>query len=336
MKKPLILNWDDKGPFNPCSLYEWRLNWLEKRICQHFKSKEVPTVDQCQRWYDEEERVYQNNKRDLETIEKLEKKTAIIIPTHYHQSRWLKACLESCKKTGYFILLAYDNPYYSTNLVHQTRLPSVETLMMADHISIKHKTWASGVGVPHAWNMFYGLTMLRGLGFEYIFNINGDCIMERPEGIKELFELLGDGDLLACEFIPEKRYCGTMSYLGKTEILYQIWKEYLKKLYHFNIGNAEARMGKWLLEGGYKIVSVENPEDAHFKPPGTKGTWRKILGFRHLHAEHKVRRQLKMEPVEEKYQEFGIDQCFINGHERQSLLMYFKTGDKRFLEMWWQ
>lgn len=335
MNKANVENWDGKDKFDPCSLYNWRLDWLEAKVKQHRDNGFIHSDEQYQRWWDEEERVYQNNKKDMTKVDKLQKNIGIIVPSHYYHVKWLKACLESCQKTGYYTLLAYDNPYYGKGLKHDTRLPTVETIMLADSVIMKHKTWGSGVGIPHAWNMLYGIKFLHSLGFEYIFNINGDCILEKPENFSKLTELLGGNDFIACEHIPEKKYCGTMSWLCKTEIALEIWESYINKLYTFNVGNAEARMGRHLSEGNYKVVEVENPEDAHFKPPGVKGTWRKLLGFRHLHAEHKVRRDLKLSPIDKKYLETGINNCFTNGHEQKTLLKYYETKDIKYLKAWW-
>ena len=338
-KKIIVKNWDESGKkFDPCSLYNWRLDWLENQILRHRKNGLVYSDEQYQRWYDEEEKVYNNNMRDSVKMKKLQRDTAIIVPTHYHHSKWIRACLESCQKLGYFIVLAYDNPFYSKNLKIEQRMPSVEALYLADYISIKPKTWGSGVGIPHAWNMFFGLKMIQSLGFEYVFNLNGDCILEKPENFHVIREMLGNNDLIACEYIPEKKYCGTMSFLCKTKILMEIWKEYIEKLYFFNIGNAERRMGEWTAKKNAKVVAVENPEDAHFKPiPGAdqKGTWRKVLGLRHLHAEHKVRRTLKLEPIEKKYFDFGPGNIFMDGFERNTIMKYWETNDRKFLEAWW-
>jgi len=338
-KKIIIKNWDNSGKiFDPCSLYNFRLDWLENQILKHRKNKTFHSDEQYQRWYDEEEKVFNNNMKDLKKIKKLQKDTAIIVPTHYHHSIWLRACLESCQELGFFILLAYDNPFYSKKLKIETRMPSVEALCLADYISIKPKTWGSGVGIPHAWNMFFGLKMLQALGFEYIFNLNGDCVLEKPENFHIIREMLGGNDLISCEYIPEKKYCGTMSFLCKTKILMEIWEEYIEKLYFFNIGNAERRMGEWVAKKKAKVVLVENPEDAHFKPiPGAdkKGTWRKVLGLRHLHAEHKIRRVLKLDPIEKKYFDYGPNMLFMNEHERRTIVEYHKTGDHKYLEAWW-
>ena len=338
-KKVFVKNWDESGnAFDPCSLYNWRLDWLEDKVSQHHKNPNIEIEEkQYQKWWDEEERVYQNNKRDMDKVNKLQKKIGIIVPACANHLEFLKACLQSCKKTGYYILLAYDNPFHDPNIKTETKMPTAITMMLADGFVMKHKTWGGGVGIPHAWNMFYGLKLLNSLGFEYVFNLNGDCIMERPEGLEELITMLGANDIIACEYIPQSKYCGTMAWLCKMDIALAIWEEYIEKLYYFNIGNAERRMGEWLKNHNRSVVSVVNPDEAHFKPPGSKkATFRKVIGLRHLHAESKVRRQLKMEPIEQEYYELGPGGCFISGHDHKTLVKYWETGDKKYLEQWWK
>jgi hypothetical protein len=327
-----IKNWDGKGKFDACSLYNWRLDWLETQIKTHRKNDIPIQEEQYEMWFKQEQDVYENNLKNKTVIDKFDKDTAIIVPTHCYQNVWLKSCLEACSKTGLFTLVAYDNPFFDRRHVVQQRMPSTESFMLCDLFLMKQKTWGGGVGTPHSWNMWYGLNMLKSIGFEYIFNINGDCIMEHPENFPEIRKALGDADIISCEWIPRAKHLGTMSFLGKTDCIHKVWTKNLEHLFCFNIGNAEARFGRWALDEGYKIVDVENPDEAHFKPPGSENaTWRKILGFRHLHAEHKVRRKLRMEPVEEKY----FDKQFLSGHEQNSLAMYWKTGDKQHLESWW-
>jgi hypothetical protein len=328
-------NWNGKKEYNACEQYNWRLKWLEETISKRLKGGEVFQEQQYERWYNEEELSYQNSLKDLEKIKKLQKDIAIIVPTHFYQSVWLKSCLESCQKTGYFTLMAYDNPFYDKNQLVQTRLPSISSLMLADEILIKHKTWSSGVAIPHFWNMWYGLRMLKSLGFKYVFNINGDCIMEKPEGIEEIIKILGENDIISCEY-HKNSYIGTMSWLAKMDAAVQIWDLNLERAYEFNLGNAEGRFAIFAKALGHKVVDVENPEDHHFKPPGTKGTWRHILGFRHFHAEHKVRRWAKMEPIEKQYFDLSQNYQYLNQHERNTLVKYWETNDKKYLELWWK
>jgi len=325
-----LVNHNGKGEYDPCDHYNWRLSWLENQIAiRHGRGEKLPE-EQYQRWFEEEEKVYQNNLRDHEKLKKFDKPIGIIVPTHKYHAIWSKACFKSCSETGYWTLVAYDNPYYGINHKHENLLPSVEALMYADEILMKPKTWGSGVGIPHSWNMYLGLKMIKALGFEYVFNTNGDCIMEKPEGVDKLFKMLGDADIIACEY-HQDRYMGTMAWLAKIDVALTLWERNFKNLYRNNMGNAEARMGMFARDLNLKVVPVKNPSDHHFKDWNHKNTFRNVLGIRHLHAEHKVRRWEKKLPVEEKY----FDKAFLNTHEQNTLLKYWKTKEEKHLEAWW-
>ncbi len=331
MNKNSFYNHDGSKHFNPKEQLAWRLEWLDKQIKLREGRGEVFDQKQKTKWLSEEQRVYENNLKDFDRIKKLQKDTCIIVPTHYYHAPWLRACLESCRATGLFVILAYDNPLYDEKQQLKFRFPNAKTLMMADYTSIKHKTWGSGVGIPHSWNMWYGLHAAQSFGFKYVFNLNGDCILEKPENLPQLRQKLGNDDIISCEWHP-KRYMGTMAYLGKMEHVVKLWDMNLERMYQYNYGNAEARFGKFAHELGLKVTPVENPEDPHHKPPGVKGTIRNMLGMRHLHAEHKVRRWDKLEPIEEKYCEIE----YMNTHEQNTLLKYWKSGNKKHLQAWWK
>lgn len=323
-------NWNGSKQFNPKEQYEWRLKWLNETIIRRKENGENISDQQVERWYREESQAFENNKKDWNIIQKLRNDTCIIVPTHYYHAPWIRACLESCQKTGYFVILAYDNPIWDNNQKIELRYPNAKTLNLPDYISVKHKSWGSGVAIPHSWNMWYSLHAAKSFGFKYVFNLNGDCIMEKPEGVHKLRGMMEDYDAVSCEYI-EGRYFGTMAYLSKIDPMITMWDMNLERMYQYNIGNAEGRLGRFSKELNMKIVEVENPEDHHFKPPGVKGSFREWIGLRHLHAEHKVRRWNKMDPVQMHYCEIE----YLNAHEQKTLLKYWQTGDKKYLEAWW-
>lgn len=328
---------DESKTFDACAYYNWRLDWLEERVRQRRSNGEEFSDEQYQRWWDEEEHSYRNNLKDMSAVEKINKDLCCIVPATANHLVYLKACIESLNKTGYHVHLAFDNPFHQTNIPTQLKMPHAEIFMMVDSFFMKHKTWHSGVGVPHAWNMYYGLQFLKAMGFKYVFNLNGDCILERPEGVEEIFQQLKDedADIITCEYFPERRYAGTMSWLSKMDLAHDIWTEYMDELYCAR-GNGEARFGQGIVKRNAKWLPVENPEDSHFKPPGVKGTWRTQLGLRHLHAEYKVRRAQHMEPIEQKYVDPGPDMLYFNGLERKVFPEYWKTGNMKIIEEgWW-
>ena len=74
-----LFSHDGKKDYEPCDHYNWRLDWLENQIKLHrANGRDIPEL-QYERWFSEEYKVYMNNLRDYETLEKLDKPIAIIV-----------------------------------------------------------------------------------------------------------------------------------------------------------------------------------------------------------------------------------------------------------------
>ena len=322
------------GPFDACEVYDRRLNNLETNISKFLRSKKLKklyTNQQIDRKYRDANMIYNNNKQDQMLYDKLGKDLCVIIPTHRYQRPWLKACLEGVNKLGYFSILAYDNPYHIRQVgrTMEQLLPPNDVMTLADYISMKPKTVHSGVTVPHVWNMLFAVNQAYVLGFEYIFCINGDLIMERPEKFEKLREMMGDADMFPLSWDPIKLACGTAAFIAKTEHQIKFWKHFARTIYKPG-GNAEARQGRYYKKNKLKVFHP-NPGPTSHRMTNPKSIWYNTVGLRHLHAEHKVRRWDKMEPVEEKY----CDKRFLNGNEKKSVGMYWKTKERKYLKQWW-
>lgn len=334
-KKVHIENWDGKPNFDPCSLYMYRQDWLEGRMLVEHK-KGTLKDERYQHAWEEESWTYQNNLKDVAKLEKLQKNIAVIIPTHRGHRPWMKPCLESHAALGYFVILCYDNPYKLPGMDWASRMPSPDAMYAADMVLMKHVTWHAGVGAPHIWNVFYGVRMARAMGFEYILNINGDCILDQPENFPKIIEMLGDNDIICCSSMFEKKppFCGSMGFLAKAELVDKFWTDYLLKMYHFNVGNAETRMGIFVKENGYKLVETAQPERG-FRFPAEGNEWYEILGFRHLHAEHKHRKWERRTPLPKKYYDFGPNNIYIGKTELDILTKFWETGEEQYKTAWW-
>ena len=302
---------DLSGPLNPQTLYDERIKM--RKMYTHEKNMKG--------W----------NMKDQERVEKLNKNMAILVGTHSGHNPWLKACLESCKKTGYFIILAFDTPFWKAKEMSRV-LPPSSTLALADAIVFKHQTYLRSVGVAHFWNMIYGLSVVKSWGFEYTYSINGDCVMDKAENFPQIVELFGDGDIFPNQYEPERRYIGTMAWVGKTNMMLDMFHEYRKEL-HMYSRTTEGRLWHYVLKNKTKVVAPEENHEHNYRLDGS-GTWWKILGFRHIHAEHKVRRWEKMTPPEEKYYDL-VPEIYYSKGEWLMLKNYWKTKDEKYLKQWW-
>lgn len=333
-KKIVVEEAKTDEPFSACNEYNRRLDHMETNIAKKLRSpsgKKFNTDEQIERWYWQANHVYTNNKNDELTYNKLKKDICVVIPSHRHQRPWLKACLESVSKLNLFKILAYDNPFHKGLSTHPMPkiLPPNDVLALADYISIKPKTFHSGVTIPHMWNMIFAVNQAYIMGFDYILCINGDFIIEHPKNFDKLRALMGDADMYPLAWNPNKPSCGTAAFIAKLEPQVRFWREFARTL-HKPLGNAEARLGKFYKENNLK-VHHDNPGPLTHRMPQPESTWYKLVGLRHLHAEHKVRRWEQMEPVEEKY----FDKRFFVNREQTTLGKYWETGDKKFLRMWW-
>ncbi len=316
-------------PFSACGEYNRRLNRMEDNIAKAVKKG--ATDFQVNRWYGEARHVFTNDQRDEKTYNKLTKDLCVIVPSHRHQRPWIRACMQGVSKLGFFSILAYDNPYKPSMMKMNpaTLLPPNDVMTLFDHISLKPKTFHSGVTIPHLWNMLFAVNQAYVLGFDYIFCINGDFIMEKPGNFPKIRELMGDADIFPIMWNPNRSMCGTAAFIAKTEPQLLFWRDFAKNLMKPQ-GNAEARMGRYYKDNGLKVFH-DNPGPLAHQMPQPKSTWYKLLGLRHLHAEHKVRRWEKRDPVEEKY----FDKRYFIGNEKNTLGKYWETGKKEFLEKWW-
>ena len=334
MKKIVVESARSNKPFSACEEYNRRLDVMETNISKILRTKrgeKFNNEQQINKWYQEAQTVYNNNKNDELTYQKLTKDLCVIVPSHKYQRPWLKACLESVQGTGYFSILAYDNPFHKGQIPRPMTqlLPPNDVLAMVDYVSMKPKTFHSGVTIPHMWNMLFAVNQAYILGFEYIFCMNGDFIMERPENFEQLRKLMGDADIYPLAWNPNKPSCGTAAFIAKTEIQVDFWKEFARTL-HKPMGNAEARLGRYYKQNKLNVFH-DSPGPMPHQMPQPKSTWYKTVGLRHLHAEHKIRRWQHEEPIEEKY----CDKRFLNGNEQKSVAQYWKTGDKKYLKQWW-
>jgi hypothetical protein len=323
-----------KKEFEACEEHNRRLGRLEVNLAAMTGTKRADKFKkpgQWTKWYIEADTVYSNNSRDQVIYDRLRKDLCVIIPCHRYQRPWMKACLEGVKKLDYFSILAYDNPYHLGQVKSpiDTLLPPNDIMALANYISIKPPTYHSGVTAPHMWNMIFAVNQAFALGFEYIFCINGDFIMERPENFQQLRDMMGDADIFPLAWNPRKPSCGTAAFIAKAEHQVKFWREFANTL-HQPKGNAEARLGRYYVKNKLKVFH-NYPGPMSHQMPNKKSDWYNIVGLRHLHAENKKRRWESKLPIEREY----FDERFMTPNERKCLTAYWDTGDEEHLKKWW-
>jgi len=266
----------------------------------------------------------------------------ILITSHPGNRGYLKACIETHKKLGYWMVLAYDNYLHpeAPKINYNDIFPSKDVMDNIDTFIMPHyQTWG-GVLYPYFWLLKFGINVMQD--FEYTYCINGDMIIEKPENFNKLLDLLGDGDIMGTgpDVIEENRYIfNTAGFIGKTKAIKDILIHFEKRLIPFetyekytqDVGNTEGRFGIAIQDLKLKQVVVEKQPKTEQMGDKSGGTWYDIMGFRHIHAEMNWAYKYKGIPPELKY----LDKRNICGRDWEASEKYWKTKDIKHLEDWW-
>ena len=279
--------------------------------------------------------------------QKIFRKLGILITSHQANRPYLRACIESHVKLGYWITLTYDNYLHPQDLEisHDKNLPGRETMDMIDMFLMSHYQQWGGVLYPYFWQLKWGTDALQQ--FDYIYCTNGDFVLDKPEGFEELFKLLGDADIMTSG--PDyDRAANTAGFIVKSKALKAIvqhWQDHfipfsVYEKYTQDIGNAEGRFGKAIKDLNLKQVKVEppigedgEPDDMFRHSPSKRiqnGTWYDLVQFRHIHSEHNFAYRNKGIPPHYKY----LDERFM-GDEYRIIKEYYETNNMKLIEDWW-
>lgn len=274
--------------------------------------------------------------------------TAIIVTSYHGQLGWLKATLESYRRSGHYVILAYDNPCYIWNnlddpdwmLMH---FPRPLHYLLAHSVVVKHKTFESDKRTGWYWDVQYARAIVNSFkNFKYVYVTNGDCLVERPEGFKELKDILGDGDLMSGQSEPGRTIHTAdmiMSISGFNKIM-----DYMEKRMRYQVlasQSPEGMLRDAVDELGLKEVMAPvqpvGPDGAvdFYCTKNIDSTWKQVLGFRNLYAEFEYRENNGLEPLPAKYLDPYRDWMYFREDWRQTVCKFYETGDRRYLGMFW-
>lgn len=238
---------------------------------------------------------------------KIKKPVLVLLISHAAGRPYLTGSVNTHKKLGYWLAVCYDNfidpalPTVDFNAFMPAKdvMDNIDTFMITHH-----QTWG-GVSYPFIWS----LRLASGLAaqFEYVYCVNGDCIIEKPDGFPELLAALGDADIMSSGPALE-REIGTAGLLMRSSAFIKIGKHLIDHVVPFEeyekstqgFGNTEGRLAVAARELGLKQVIVEPPYNEQFHIPG-HGFWYKTIGFRHIHGEHNYAYRYKGIPPEPQY-----------------------------------
>lgn len=258
-----------------------------------------------------------------------------ITTTHTGHLRFIKTSLSSLKPLAPKLMVCS----YNTNGGFGA-WPELFQVLPANDVMALADIWTTRSDQTHigawAWLHLAGISILADMEIDYIFALEGDCVITKPEGLAILFDRLiaEKGDIISAERLGPG-HAGVVSYLAKAEAIHAIIKEHISTRNDPALSGAgpEGRFGAAILKLGLKCLDVKNPETAHFSY-GYKGTWGDVLGMMHLHGAEKWRLGHWHKPLPERF----YDKRYLPAGELAALERYWKTGETDHLvaaAYWW-
>lgn len=268
---------------------------------------------------------------------KIKKPVLVLLISHPYGRTFLTASLKTHQKLGYWMALAYDNYFDPKEPKYDWErwMPAKDQMEMADSFFMGH--WQSWGGVSYPFMWLLRIAAGFAMNFEYVYCINGDCIIEKPEGFPELLKTLGDADIMSSGPSLE-REIGTAGLLMRSPAFFKIAKHMVDHVVPFeeyekstqDFGNTEGRLAVAVRELGLKQVIVEPPYNEQFHKPGI-GYWAKTIGFRHIHGELNYAYRYKSIPPPPEY----LDERYVGSEDMKASKAYWETKDMKILENWW-
>jgi hypothetical protein len=280
-------------------------------------------------------------------------KVALLVTSWMGHLKWMKYTFGTYKATGAFVLLAMDTHLkfddYQPNL--SVHLPPADVLVQVDAFVAKHATWDADKRNGWLWNLLYAAPILLSFpNIEHILTINSDCALDRPEGLPELIELLGDGDFMSQSVDwdgDHPKSIHTCSMLFKREAFARV-AEYFRTA--MMTAGPESYSPELLLGAAHQALGLKlqpTPQCPIFPDGDFKGavdhyssyaeesTWKSVLGFRNLCAENDTAGIERRAPLPAKYFDLRNEGDLLPGYERDTLFLYYRTGDRRHLWRWY-
>ena len=276
-----------------------------------------------------------------------EPELAIIVTSWRGHLKFLKASLESHRKSGAFVILSYDNPFYpwqpENSYEIQRSLPNINHYVLANAFVMKHITADADKRNGWFWNVRYAQGILKSFpNIKYVYCTNGDCVCEKPEGFKGAIGLLGEAGLMSGQ--STEGVIHTAAWISKIEAFNRIIDFMYERMKIPVIGSrSPERMLKEAIDTlklDYKHVprqplDKDGTVDMYCRY-NQDSTWKELLGFRNIFAEYETLGNEGMElwhlkPFMDDY--YGW--LYWRGEEQDSICKYWETGDRRYLYMFW-
>lgn len=274
-----------------------------------------------------------------------EKDAAIIVTAWSGQLKWLRYTLESYRKTGAYVILAYDHhffPWAGEEDISKV-IPRGKHYKLSNAVVFKHLTADASKRNGWFWSVRYAQGILRNFpNIKKVYITNGDCVFEKPEGFPDLLKLVDDCDLISGQ-TTENGTIHTANVLFKREAFDKVF-DYIFELMRVPVigsrspeGNLKEAVSQLKLKLGIPTVQPLD-KDGTVDPYcryGQDSTWKQLVGFRNLFAEYETLGNQGGEVLWiMPYVDDFNDWLYWSGEEKESVCQYWKTGDRRYLYQW--
>lgn len=275
-----------------------------------------------------------------------EPKVAVIVTAWYGQLKYLAKTLESYRRSGAYVILAYDNPFLpwmrpsEHNVIRC--LPNQKHFTLAHSVVFKHITYDASKRNGWFWDVRYAQGILKQFkNIEYVYCTNGDCIWDRPEGLNELVGFVADGDLMPGQQTESTYH--TAAVLYKIDAFNKIFDYAFETMKTSIIGShsAENLLRDAVHQLKLKVVKAPiQPLDKDgtidmYSRYGQNSTLKSVVGYRNLFAEQETAWNNSTEPLPASYVDDYMDWIYFSGDEKDSLCKFYKNGDRRYLYQYW-
>lgn len=281
-------------------------------------------------------------------------KIGMVFTSHKGHMPYMKYALQQYRKIeDMFIIGAYDTRTVNPLSPRKNGFPYTDIWSRAHMWVTKHYTFG-GHQKRHGWTWLhiYASAILKQFpNIEYIFSANGDCVWDKPEGVHEIIDILGDNDFMSGQ--SETRHTDGFNFIHsctmifKREAYFRFVDFMLERIQEAGtVGlNPESMLSQWVATGEVKWNHA--PNQATYKTGEWKGhkdtyceeggpsTWRDVIGFHNLEAEKNWNCTHRLPPLQKKYFDLRDTQIYYNDHDKNTICKYYTTGDKRYIKMWW-
>lgn len=264
--------------------------------------------------------------------------TVIICPTYEGHLSFLKKVLQQYKATGKYVICSYDK---------HTEMPPMDILDIPDAWVFKHKTYGAEKRNGWLWDIVYAAGIVNDFqNVKYIITGNGDCIWDKPEGVDDLIDMMGYGDILSASCETNLIHTCNMVW---SRACFITFVEEIKEVLNRNIPESyspEVLLRDFMKSNTFNNVPVRKqplyPEKHvyagkidHYSSYNQNSTFKEIVGYRNLGGEHKSQCQEHRDPLPVEYFDLRDNGKYLNKHEQETLFNYLKTNDRRWLYKYW-